>query len=275
MKIKLSDFSVNFVDINPSSSLSIIFLHGFTGSINDWEYIFNYLPTDLRIIAIDLPGHGHSSSIDKVKYYTIEFISRIIDAVTSELELNKFSLCGYSMGGRVALNYSITHQNLISKLILISSTAGIEKKNDQQMRIESDEMLCSMIEKNGIDYFVDYWKNLPLFSSLKRIDSNIYNSIIEQKKQNTSTGLVNSLRGFGTGKMIPMWDSLDKLTLETLLVCGELDKKFININTEMNQKIINSKLRIIPNVGHNVCMENPGELSDLLINFISQKLFRG
>lgn len=270
MKIRLDNFSINFfAGDEKGNSIPIIFLHGFTGSSHDWGRIIEILPHNFFPIAIDLTGHGNSDSPNQVDFYTVSWNNKLINEIASHLHIEKFVLCGYSMGARAALNFAINYPEKISKLILESSTAGIESEVDRRVRILSDENLCNLIETKGIDYFVEYWMNLELFSDLKNLDENIYREIVSRKKQNSPKGLINSLKGFGTGVMNPIWNLLPELNIPTLLITGELDKKFTQINGKMNKLIRNSRHEIIKSCGHNVHQKNPKEFADLLINFIS------
>ena len=273
MMINVDGCEVNFIDFNVSGNEIIVFLHGFTGSVNDWEEIINMIPSNIRAILFDFPGHGISSVKKELSYYTEEFIHRIINQISSKLGLNKFNLCGYSMGGRAALSYAVNYQNKINKLVLESSTAGIDDYNLRQERINSDEELCVMIEKKGVEYFINYWMNLPLFATMKSIEKRKYEEIVKSKLKNNPQGLVNSLKGFGTGKMRSLWHLLSSINIETLLISGELDKKFVEINRSMSAQIEKSKLEVVKNAGHNVHTEKPKEFAEILINFIMKKLF--
>jgi len=269
MKLLFDDFKINIHTKGQTYfNRHIVFLHGFTGSALDWESVFNFLPSYVYATAIDLPGHGESDCPKEIKLYTIDKICSVIDFVTEKLEMKDFALCGYSMGGRVALNYSIANPGKVAKLILESATPGIESQADQKARIASDNNLCDLIETNGINSFIDFWMNLELFDDLKKLDIYTYSKIVERKRKNSVVGLTNSLKGFGTGAMLPLWNKLCQINIPTLLITGTFDKKFTNINRRMNNLIINSKHEIFADCGHNVHTKKSKEFSDLLINFV-------
>jgi 2-succinyl-6-hydroxy-2,4-cyclohexadiene-1-carboxylate synthase len=269
MILTFDNFRINILTKGQvKSKKAIIFLHGFTGSASDWENVFRFIPANIFCVAIDLPGHGESSSPEELKYYSLDWICRMIEFVSGKMEFEKFCLCGYSMGGRAALNYSVNYPERVEKLILESATAGIESETDRKTRINSDNMLCSIIENQGVRAFIDYWMNLDMFADLKDIDEESYLLMINRKKKNSSQGLINSLRAFGTGTMNPLWEKLFQIKIPTLLITGTLDKKFTNINNRMNKILANSRHKIINNCGHNVHAKNPKEFSELLINFV-------
>jgi len=245
---------------------SIIFIHGFSGSGRDWEHIISQLPKHICKVTIDLPGHGKSDSPEQLQYYEPVFLIKVINSVIDFFELKHIILAGYSMGGRVALTYAVNHHNKIEAMILESTTAGLKKESEQKARVILDEELSKRIEKNGIDDFVDYWTNLELFKSQKKLPAEIQQQIKNEKLKNNTTGLINSLHGFGTGKMIPVWEKLGLLKLPTLLITGAEDKKFTSINSEMVKLIPRAKHYIVENAGHNVHLEKP----EVFVNLINE-----
>lgn len=269
MKINIDNFTLNFsAGKRKRDSIPILFLHGFTGSLLDWGKIINLLPENYYPISIDLPGHGNSDSPNNIELYKVSWNNKLINELTNYLGISKFVICGYSMGGRAALNFTASFPEKISKLILESSTAGLESESERNQRIVADQNLCKMIETKGINYFIDYWMNLELFLDLKSINANSYKEIIERKKNNSPLGLINSLNGFGTGVMHPLWNLLPNIKIPTLLITGEFDKKFTEINKKMNLLLPNSSHKIIKKCGHNIHQKKAKEFADLLINFI-------
>ena len=97
-----------------AGKIPLIFLHGFTGSSNDWESIFNKLPGKFLPVAIDLIGHGKSSSPIELDYYSPLAIADQLNNIFIKLDFDKVILCGYSMGGRAALTYAVQFPHKIS-----------------------------------------------------------------------------------------------------------------------------------------------------------------
>ncbi|MFC2135088.1 alpha/beta fold hydrolase, partial [Bacteroidota bacterium] len=177
----------------------IIFLHGFTGSSEDWSFIFDKLPANYLPVAVDLIGHGKTESPNDIIHYSavsqIEQLKKIIKI----LGFSQVILCGYSMGGRLALSFAVKYQELIDRLILESSTPGLKDESERMKRIESDNQIADLIETEGINNFISYWMNIHLFETLKKLPEKKFMKLVESKLTNSSTGLANSLRGFSTG----------------------------------------------------------------------------
>ena len=114
-----------------ASKKNILFLHGFTGSANDWTSVFQKIDKRFNKLALDLIGHGKSSSPSSVNYYMADSLINQIDHVITHLRLKESILCGYSMGGRVALNFALAKPDLIKGLILESTSAGFKNGKEK------------------------------------------------------------------------------------------------------------------------------------------------
>ncbi|PID61389.1 MAG: 2-succinyl-6-hydroxy-2,4-cyclohexadiene-1-carboxylate synthase [Ignavibacteriae bacterium] len=271
MKIKINDISLN-VSFNKNklkNKTPILFLHGFTGSLNDWLFIKKNLPENFTPILIDLIGHGKSSSPKNIEKYTFENQVKLIRELLNTLNLNKIILVGYSMGGRLALSFAEKYPNHVEALVLISTAFGIEKKSDREERVKNDKKLSDMIKNSKIEEFIEYWINIPLFQTYNNLEEKKIKKLFQEKiKNNTKTGLQNSLLGFSTGLMQNYYPRLEGLKIKTLLLCGEFDKKFITLNQKAVKKLPNAKLEIIKAAGHNLFFEKPKDFLKLLKLFL-------
>lgn len=253
------DVSIN-VELKGSSSpasLNIILLHGFTGSSNDWLKNFDLISKNVNKYSIDIIGHGKSSSPNDISYYTTKSIIDQLHYVITSLKLTDVILTGYSMGGRVAIAYVNEYPDRVKGLFLESTSPGIIENENRDQRYQDDLGLAGMIEKQGIESFINYWLHLPLFETQKRFDKDFLLELRNTKLQNNPAGLANSLRGFSTGIMPHFWDNLSDIYCKTVLLTGRLDVKFTEINLKMSSLIKNVKHIIVDNCGHNIHLENP------------------
>ncbi len=256
----------------PPTKIPIVFIHGFTGSSEDWLPIVNELEGICDPLTIDLVGHGSNEQPDRLSDYTIdEQIDRIKKYVDNSFH-NKFMLAGYSMGGRIALHWALKYPERLYGLILESTTAGIEDESERHQRIEGDEELAQFIESNNMEVFVDKWMNLPLFATQSRMPEKIRNEIRSRKLKNSKIGLTNTLRAAGTGRMQPVWNRLAQLSVPVLLITGSLDYKFTEINKRMASAIPKCKHKIINDAGHNTHLEKPKQYCQVVKEFIAYEM---
>jgi 2-succinyl-6-hydroxy-2,4-cyclohexadiene-1-carboxylate synthase len=252
---------------NPSL-FTVVFLHGFSGSSNDWKQIIKMLPVKLQCVAIDLVGHGKSFSPDDINLYNKDAIVAQINSVLNKLKLGKIILVGYSMGGRAALSYALNNPLRVKGLVLESTTPGIIQESLRKERRNSDEEIAGLIENSGIENFVDYWMHLPIFETQKKLPVEKLKEVRLKKLNNNKTGLINSIRGFGQGVMPQAWNELIKIDFKVLLITGEKDLKYTVLNSQMLAKIKNAEHKIISDAGHNIHLEKPEVFVTLLKDFI-------
>lgn len=271
MKISYKNISLNLEIIQKNNSDDfILFLHGFTGSSLDWKEIAENIDSRFNIVALDFIGHGKSESPADEKFYSVESIIEQIDESINRITKNKIILAGYSMGGRAALCYANQHQEKLKALILESATPGITSNTVREERIANDENLEKFILDNPIEKFVDYWMNIDLFSSQKKLPGEKLKFVRGNKLKNNPVGLANSLKGFSTGKMLPLFENLKNIRTKTLLISGELDKKFSTISLSMSKLLPLSENIIIKGAGHNTHLEKPKEFLNVVNNFLKQ-----
>lgn len=250
-----------------SKNKPVVLLHGFAGSANIWKFLFENLNLDFPLIAIDLIGHGKSSSPDKCELYSESAQLNQLNKIFDYFNFQEAVLVGYSMGGRLALSYTINYQNKIKGLILESSSPGIEEENLRKERVKNDLLIAEQIQNNELKDFFSEWYNQSVFSSLRNIPNKL-ESLIERKTSNNKIGLINSLKGFSTGNMKSYWNDILKMEIPVLLVCGSLDTKYYEIMQKMNSLIPNSTLKVNVGTGHITHLEKPDEFLNFVRSFL-------
>ncbi|MCL2562140.1 MAG: alpha/beta hydrolase [Rikenellaceae bacterium] len=113
---------------------TIVLLHGYLESIEVWEDFTALLKPHLRVIAIDLPGHGVSEV--KGEVHTMEFLADTVHAALRELGVEQAVICGHSMGGYAALEFLRRHPQATDGLIMFHSVpfADTPEKKEQRDR---------------------------------------------------------------------------------------------------------------------------------------------
>ncbi|MEK4700851.1 2-succinyl-6-hydroxy-2,4-cyclohexadiene-1-carboxylate synthase [Solibacillus sp. FSL R7-0668] len=269
----MARYAVNGLDVfveevNPQGTKTLVLLHGFTGSTKTWQHVVQALPTTVRCIMVDLIGHGETSAPEDIEAYAMDFQVDLLHGLFQQLHAQKFTLLGYSMGGRVALSYAVKHPQNLEHLLLESASPGLQHVQERAARKQADDQLAEKILHNGIESFVEKWENIPLFASQKRLNEAVQQEIRNERLSQREIGLANSLRGMGTGVMPNLWDDLAKLPIAVTLLTGELDQKFVALNEKMQNLLIHAQHLIIPAVGHAIHVENPLKFATIVEEMI-------
>jgi 2-succinyl-6-hydroxy-2,4-cyclohexadiene-1-carboxylate synthase len=255
------------------SGVPLVLLHGFTGSMESWSPLAEILAQYYTVIRVDLLGHGATDAPLDPGRYRMEAATPDLVKLLHALSAAPVNLLGYSMGGRLALYLAVHFPEMVRSLILESASPGLADPAEREARRARDDALADRIEREGIERFVDYWQNLPLFASQRRLPAETQADLRAQRLQNRPIGLANSLRGMGTGVQPSLWTDLPRLAIPVLLLVGELDAKFLRIAEDMEVGIRRARLKIIPDAGHTTHLENPDVFTGQLVTFVHMVQF--
>jgi 2-succinyl-6-hydroxy-2,4-cyclohexadiene-1-carboxylate synthase len=230
----------------------IVLLHGFSGTHRAWDGVVAQLsPERYRPLGLDLPGHGSCADAEG----PITFPG-CVDHVLASAPA-RFALCGYSLGGRVALHVALTAPARVTRLVLVSTTAGIEDAAERAERRTADHHLADELERIPFDDFIERWRTQPLFADeppevgrLARAD----------QRRNRPDALAAVLRGIGTGEMAPLCDRLGELTMPVTVVVGARDAKFQALGRKMVEMLPDGKLAVVPGA-HGLPLESPAAVA--------------
>ncbi len=246
----------------------IVALHGFSGSGLDFKVIAENKSKKYAWYAPDFIGHGETDAPCALDEYKINAIIDSLEKMLEHYKIIKPIIIGYSMGGRVALHYAIARPKSVRALVLIGTTPGIYDEREKEDRRRADYALADEIIKFGIEAFANKWECRPVITTQNLIPEKHQKAIKERRRMNRPIGLANSLRGFGTGMMNPVWDKLRSINCRQLLVTGELDSKFARFAKLMQKESDLTHHVSIPKVGHAVHLESPVLFTNLLEDFL-------
>lgn len=251
-------------DINPECKKTILFLHGWPGNHNLFEYQFNVLPgLGYRCIGIDTRGFGNS---DKPFYgYDYNTLSDDVRGVVEALGLRDFTLAGHSTGGAIAVRYMGRHKGYgVSKLVLIAAAApSLIKRRDFPYGIDKETVL-QMIE--------DTYNDRP--QMLRNFGDRFFFQHTSQAFSDWFFQLGLQAAGWATAAIARTWidevlfDDMGAINVPTLIIHGIQDKVVPFQLAEVQQKMIrNSVLAPLNFSGHGAFYDQKDEFNDLLVRF--------
>jgi 2-succinyl-6-hydroxy-2,4-cyclohexadiene-1-carboxylate synthase len=244
---------------------SIIFLHGFLGSREDWLPVSRKLGPPYQFLLIDLPGHVKTAVTRRTDYIISNTAKYLVDFLVDR-GIQKCHLVGYSMGGRLALYLATKYPEIFDKVILESVNPGLSSKREKMRRIEQDEKLAREIENLPVDVFLKKWYDLPLFQSLKKHPN--FSELFDRRCKFRNKSWPESLRGMGLGRQPALWRKLAHLKMPILILAGEKDEKFRKIAFQMKQENSGFDISVVRECGHNVHFENQKQFLIEVENFL-------
>lgn len=233
-------------------SETIVLLHGFSGTRRAWDGVVGLLdPERYRPLALDLPGHGERAG-DR---WPITF-KACIEAVL-EAAPERFVLCGYSLGGRVALHVALVAPERVSRLVVIAANPGIEDLKERAERLAADERLAQRLESEPFEDFIESWRTQPLFAADPPAVGEMARA---DQRRNDPLALAAVMRGLSVGAMTSLWGRLEELEMPVTFVAGTRDEKFRAIGERFAAECPAATLRVVEG-GHGLPLENPEAVS--------------
>ena len=226
--------------------MRLVLIHGFTQTGRSWDPLRQAMGPH-ELITPDAPGHGTNAT------WRADLPTA---AAAMAGDFGPAVWVGYSMGGRLALHVALDHPEAVTGLVMVSTTAGIERPADRDARQRADEALADEIEAGSIEAFIKRWLAGPLWATLPRDRAGI-----AERLTNTPAGLASSLRLTGTGAQADLWPRLHTLAMPVLIVTGDLDAKFTEIGDRMARAVPHASRVTIRAAGHAVPWERPEEFT--------------
>lgn len=249
-----------------AQSEDLILLHGFAGTNRTWERALAHLPAErYRPLALDLPGHG--SRADWAGPIDFESCVEFVLGRSPP----RFVLCGYSLGGRVALQVALAAPERVLRLLLIASGAGIEDEADRTTRLAGDRALAREIESGSIERFCERWCAQPMFAE---DPPEVEALACADYLRNSPAALAMVLRGLGQGEMGSLWPRLRELSMPVRLLAGERDAKLRSIQRRMFAALPRARLDVIAG-GHRLPLESPAAVAAAIGPWLPQPVSAG
>lgn len=238
---------------------TVALVHGFTQSAASWARVGELIAEENAVVAVDLPGHGRSPAAAGDLSLAAGQLGETCGAA---------SYVGYSLGGRICLHLALERPELVERLVLVSTTAGIEDVDERAARKQADDALAERLDEGGAEglpAFIDEWLSGPLFEHLSEEAADRPSRLV-----NTAAGLAGSLRCHGTGNQMPLWERLYRLDMPVLVLAGEQDPKFVDLGNRLAAAIgPNALFVLVPGSSHALPFEQPEAFARLVSDFVA------
>lgn len=140
----------------------LVFLHGFSGDRNEWREVGDAFPAWPRLY-LDLPGHGGSADIAVQDFAGV---NALLQATLDSYNIHKYWLIGYSLGGRVAMNFACQPRAGLRGLIVEGGHPGLQDAESRQARRSTDSAWAERFRHEPLAQVFADWYQQPVFASL-------------------------------------------------------------------------------------------------------------
>lgn len=263
-----------FIDESPSSDwqgVPILFIHGLSGDISDWEASITYFKEKRRVLALDLPGHGKSEKRNDIPYGRALF-TEVVSEFLQARGVESAIVVGNSMGGMTSASLALAHPEQV-RILILSDPAGIPfypyiiRKSSRLITpgiVHHFWANPKTMERTGGNAFA-HPENYPR----RRIEEDI--ALISQPNAKEYSYAV--ARSLQDAAKQDMRDELKNITCHTLIIWGEKDTIIPpKYAAQWHKAIAGSELVIIPDSGHIPMLETPEIFNKTVEEFIEKNL---
>jgi pimeloyl-ACP methyl ester carboxylesterase len=243
-------------DIVPdfSRGQAVVLLHGAGSNGHAWHYQYEHLGNRHSPIALDLPGHGHSSGVEALR--SIEDYATFTLAFLDSLKLSSVVVAGHSMGGLIAMEIAVRHPGRVKALVLIATAAKVNIPGD---RIET-------------------WRAVTMGRASQPFNNDGYSpKTIASKPEIIREGWGEQIQtdprvrwgDLVACSQVDLRDRIGGIAKPTLILAGADDTITPPAEAEfLKSHIMGSHLEVIPEAGHRPTIERPDVTNSALERFL-------
>lgn len=227
----------------------LLLLHGLFGALSNWEGVVNKFSSEYRVVIPMLPIYDMP-----IRQAGLEGLVAYLEAFIKVKNLDNLNLMGNSLGGHIALIYTLANQEKVKRLILTGSSGLFE-----------NTMGGSFPKRGSYDYIkerVEYTFFDPATATKEYVDE-VFETTKSIPKCMRIVAIAKSAQRHNMAEMIT------KIEVPTLLVWGLNDTITPPmVAHEFNRLIPNSRLRFIDKCSHAPMMEHPDKFNEILEAYI-------
>jgi len=249
-----------YYEVHGAKGPYLLLVHGMLSGRAQWILNLEVLGTCCRPVVVELFGHGRSPSPEDPKCYTTDYYAVEFERIRNELSVEKWFICGQSLGAALTLNYALIHpEKIVAHIFTNSRSALTDESMDGTM-----EFLARLIEEKGREVIDDF----PLHPSKnKRLSPEIKSALIED------VNLVD-INGFSKTCLYTVAGSslrhiVHKNSVPTLLIAGKFDRQFTPLIGFARTNFPNLELLVLDG-GHAVNLDVPDRFNEAVMEYMGR-----
>ncbi len=237
----------------------LLLLHslGWDGSM--WDPQAPEWAQGYRVVCVDLRGHGRSP--DPSGPYTVADLAADAVAVMDALGIRRFSVCGLSLGGQVALAIAATHPERVERLVACATAARLGTQAGWRER-------AAAVRAHGLEHIADLVMERFFSDGFRASEPGVVAEARAALLQGSAEGYASCCEALATADLR---GSLGAIRAPTLLVAGEADVSTPPTGmAALERAIEDSALLVIPGAGHILNRESPDRVTAAIFDHLDR-----
>jgi pimeloyl-ACP methyl ester carboxylesterase len=259
---QVEGMKICYLEAGEQNPQAIVFIHGFSGDVQNWWDQYEYFKSRYHVVVIDDPGHGKSERRKDIKY-SMALDGKTVIGLMDFLGIKQAIVAGNSMGGHIAAWVAINYPDRVTKLVLSDAAGASDMRGLALLApLVNPVTMKSLGYTSGKQYKPTTPQNQARSAFIKSFDGTGEGDLYLDALAKSIKDLV----------MSPIKKDLPKIKAETLLIWGDNDPT-------VNPKVMDTFARLIPNTkrylvpqgGHTPHMDKPAEFNCAVEKFIQGK----
>ena len=247
---------------DPATAPTILLIHGSGVSARYWDNQLQSLAGALRVVAIDLPGHGASEPMPPTQRVSVEAYGEVVASFLDALGAGPVIVAGHSLGGAIAIALAARRPDAVSALLLLSSCAKLPPADGP-----GERFLAALPGP---------LRRLLVFSLAKKLlfapgapDAAVSLGMQELRACRPET-ILNDVQA---GKTMDLSGPATRLEVPTLILCGSQDGLTPPaLSARLGELIPRSRVRIVDGAGHMLLLEVPDRVNQEILTFVGSSV---
>ena len=252
--------TVHYRDEGRNNKPTLVLLHGLLQNLDVWtSYVLSYM-NRLRVITIDLPGHGLTDTFCDV--HTTDFMARIVKEVLNACGVDRCVMIGHSLGGYVSLAFAEQYPYSLCGLGLINSHAMADNEAQRTAR----EEVCQRVHESRAAYVLDFVPSLFDASRRAALSKDI-KDLTDQSLETSEASIIAAQRGMS--RRPSRIALLQQIDVPVYFVYGKNDPR-IPIEVAVTQTLLPRRAEsvLLSDTAHMAFLEEREYLRPRLLNFV-------
>ena len=237
---------------NPAG-LKMILIHGLYLNSDCWKFQLEKFEKDFHILRFDLRGHGRTTKPKKkfkIRNY-VDDLKGLLDYLGWTEELY---IVGHSLGGMIALAYSLENPSQVRKLVVADSFCFVAQ--------EAVEEVLERVNNNKIEDFAIGISERGLIPFDEDVAQFIAKLVTDHMTKQDCLTATEASAGFS------ICEDIKSLQIPTLVLVGEKDITTpVWAGKMLHDWLPISEFFVIPDAGHLTILDHPGEFNNLVLDF--------
>ena len=266
-------FSANGVNLHyevTGEGFPLVWSHEFSGCIESWDPQVKFFSRRYQVITYASRGYPPSDVPEDPEAYSQDIVVEDLHLLLNHLGIQQAFIGGLSMGGAVALNFSIAHPQMAKGVIVAAAGSGSDPGNRDKW-LADGQALAGRLLSEGMEAVAKDYARTPVRVQLLRKDPKGWQEFYEGLATHSALGSALTYRGFMLKRptTFSLEEKLRRLRVPALILVGDEDEPCINPAVFMKRNIPRAGLAVFPQSGHAINLEEPDLFNRTVLDFLT------